>query len=115
MQLYVDQPVGAGFSYGDNNVAYTQDAAADVWNLVQAFYDQFPNYKSRDFGLFTESYGGHYGPEFAYYFEQQNAAIDAGTLSGTKVNLIALGINNGWIDPGNYDTFKREYSKLIIS
>ena len=42
---------------------------------------------------------GHYGPEFAYYFEQQNAAITKGTVTGEKVDLIALGINNGWYDP----------------
>lgn len=78
----------------------TVEAAPAVWTLVQAFYAQFPEYESRDFGLFTESYGGHYGPEFAYYFEQQNSAIDAGTITGEKVHLVALGINNGWIDPG---------------
>ncbi|KAK8140802.1 hypothetical protein G3M48_001833, partial [Beauveria asiatica] len=98
--LYVDQPIGAGFSYGNVNVAdSTPHAAPAVWKMVQAFLSQFPEYKSRDFGLFTESYGGHYGPEFADYFEQQNAAIDAGTLTGDKINLVALGINNGWLDP----------------
>ncbi|KAJ4413605.1 hypothetical protein N0V82_008427 [Gnomoniopsis sp. IMI 355080] len=55
--------------------------------------------ESRDFALFTESYGGHYGPEFASYFQSQNAAIAAGTVTGETINLIALGINNGWIDP----------------
>ncbi|KAM3070553.1 hypothetical protein ACMFMF_008006 [Clarireedia jacksonii] len=97
--LYVDQPIGVGFSYGTDSVSSTVTAAPYVWNLIQAFYASFPAYESRDFGIFTESYGGHYGPEFAYYFEQQNAAIDAGTLKGDKIDLIALGINNGWIDP----------------
>ncbi len=77
----------------------TPHAAPAIWKMVQAFLTQFPEYESRDFGLFTESYGGHYGPEFAYYFEQQNAAIDAGTITGEKINLVALGINNGWLDP----------------
>lgn len=40
----------------------------------------------------------HYGPEFAAYIQEQNAKIDAGTLKGEKINLVALGINNGWID-----------------
>ncbi|RGP81163.1 carboxypeptidase d [Fusarium longipes] len=99
--LYVDQPIGTGFSYGSDDAVSTLAAAPRVWNLLQAFYAQFPEYENRDFGLFTESYGGHYGPEFAYYFEQQNAAIDAGTVKGEKINLVALGINNGWIDPAN--------------
>ncbi|KAM0205557.1 hypothetical protein ACHAQI_009117 [Fusarium lateritium] len=99
--LYVDQPIGTGFSYGSDDAVSTLAAAPRVWNLLQAFYAQFPEYENRDFGLFTESYGGHYGPEFAFFFEEQNAAIDAGTITGEKINLVALGINNGWIDPAN--------------
>ncbi|KAJ3490468.1 hypothetical protein NLG97_g5770 [Lecanicillium saksenae] len=118
--LYVDQPIGAGFSYGDVDAAgSTPQAAPAVWKMVQAFLTQFPEYESRDFGLFTESYGGHYGPEFAYYFEQQNAAIDAGKIKGEKINLVALGVNNGWIDPKNqykaYIDFavKNQYRPLL--
>lgn len=36
--------------------------------FMQGFFDNFPEYESRDLGLFTESYGGHYGPEFADFF-----------------------------------------------
>ena len=97
--LYVDQPIGVGFSYGTDSVTSTVTAAPYVWTLLQAFFAQFPQYESRDFGLFTESYGGHYGPEFAYYFEQQNNAIAGGSVKGEKINLVALGINNGWYDP----------------
>lgn len=41
----------------------------------------------------TESYGGHYGPAFVTYFEQQNAAIEAGTLEGEIINVKALMVN----------------------
>ena len=63
--LYVDQPIGVGFSYGTDDVDSTVTAATYVWTLIQAFFAQFPQYESRDFGLFTESYGGHYGPGMA--------------------------------------------------
>ncbi|KAF5714046.1 carboxypeptidase D [Fusarium mundagurra] len=99
--LYVDQPIATGFSYGTDDAVSTVAAAPRVWNLLQAFYAQFPEYENRDFGLFSESYGGHYAPEFAFYFEQQNAAIDAGKIKGEKINLVAVGINNGWIDAGS--------------
>jgi len=97
--LYVDQPIGTGFSYGTDDVTSTVTAAPYVWTLLQAFYAAFPAYENTDFGIFTESYGGHYGPEFASYFESQNKAITAGTVTGITVPLIALGINNGWYDP----------------
>lgn len=115
--IYVDQPIGTGFSYGTDTVTSTVTAgewalqsvlrldisnywylAPFVWKLLQAFFTQFPQYESRDFGIFTESYGGHYGPEFASYIESQNEAIAAGTVEGEKINLVALGINNGLYD-----------------
>ncbi|KAE8394878.1 Alpha/Beta hydrolase protein [Aspergillus alliaceus] len=96
--LYIDQPIGVGFSYGDNDVDSTGTAAPYVWKLIQAFYDHFPQYESRDFGLFTESYGGHYGPGFASYILEQNKAIEDGSVKGEKINLVALGINNGMYD-----------------
>lgn len=42
--------------------------------------------------------GGHYGPEFADYVEQQNKGIASGNVQGEKIDLIALGINNGIFD-----------------
>ena len=39
------------------------------------------------------------GPAFASYFESQNAAISTGHVTGNHLNLVALGINNGWFDP----------------
>ncbi|KAF3761952.1 putative carboxypeptidase S1 [Cryphonectria parasitica EP155] len=97
--LYVDEPIGVGFSYGTDSATSTVTAAEYVWQFLQNFYAAFPTYESRDFALFTESYGGHYGPEFSSYFQSQNAQIEAGTIDGEVINLIALGINNGWIDP----------------
>ena len=97
--LYVDQPIGTGFSYGTDDATSTVTAAPYVWTFLQAFYTNFPQYESRQFGLWTESYGGRYGPDFAAYFQSQNAAIDAGTVKGEKIDLVALGINNGWFDP----------------
>lgn len=39
-----------------------------------------------------------YGPAFSDYFEEQNAAITAGTVTGQNIQLVALGINDGWFD-----------------
>ncbi|OCK87501.1 carboxypeptidase S1, CPD-S1 [Cenococcum geophilum 1.58] len=116
--LYVDQPIGVGFSYGTDSVTSTVTAAPYVWKLLQAFYTQFPQYENRDFGIFTESYGGHYGPEFAHYTQQQNSAIDAGSVTGQKINLVALGINNGYynntykslISQSSYNSYMSRYN-----
>ncbi|KAI1138282.1 putative carboxypeptidase S1 [Hypoxylon sp. FL0543] len=107
--LYVDQPIGVGFSYGDNAVNSTKTAAPFVWNLLQAFYENFPQYENRDFGIFTESYGGHYGPEFVRYILTQNAAIAEGIIRGEEIHVVALGISNGWFHAGIQERANIEY------
>ncbi|RMJ24387.1 Carboxypeptidase S1 [Aspergillus sp. HF37] len=108
--IYIDQPIGVGFSYGNSEVDSTDAAAPYVWKLLQAFYAQFPKYESRDFAVFTESYGGHYGPEFAHHIAQQNAAIKSGSIKGDHIDLVALGVNNGWFDAGIQEKAYIDYS-----
>ncbi|KAF9063318.1 serine carboxypeptidase [Rhodocollybia butyracea] len=99
--LYIDQPVGVGFSHGTMNVGTSEEAAANVWTFLQIFLSdsRFSSLQSRDLAIWTESYGGHYGPTFAAYFLSQNAAIAAGTISGITLNLKTLGIGDGLTDP----------------
>lgn len=99
--IYIDQPIGTGFSYGTDTVDSTVTAAPFVWTAFQVLFESplFSGLQSREFILATESYGGHYGPEFATYFEQQNSLIQSGSLTGETIDLIALMINNGWFDP----------------
>ena len=75
----------------------SKEAAAAVWDFFQIFYadEKFSKYADRDFGIWTESYGGHYGPAFAAYFLDQNEAINAGLINGTIISLKTLGIGNG--------------------
>ncbi|KAJ6482563.1 Alpha/Beta hydrolase protein [Mycena sanguinolenta] len=99
--LYIDQPTGTGFSYGVDTVDSAYTAAPQVWQAIQILFEspEFSTYSSREFILATESYGGHYGPEFSEYFDIQNNLIASGKLSGVQIKLGALMINNGWFDP----------------
>ena len=45
------------------------------------------------FNFATESYGGHYGPSFVTYFEEQNALIANGAIEGEPIVVSALMIN----------------------
>lgn len=42
-------------------------------------------------------YGGHYGPAFVTFFDEQNAKIEAGQLDAEKVVVSALMINKSVI------------------
>ncbi|TKX20523.1 serine carboxypeptidase-like protein 6 [Elsinoe australis] len=130
--LFLSQPVGVGFSYGEkangsfNNatssfqndttgtdygrwpvinateVDTTDLAAAAAWHVLQGFYSGLPQLdpeiQSKEFNLWTESYGGHYGPSFFNYFNEQNKAIKNGSVEGIPLDFNALGIINGIID-----------------
>ncbi|KAF7770895.1 hypothetical protein Agabi119p4_6869 [Agaricus bisporus var. burnettii] len=99
--LYIDQPVGVGFSTGNRTISTTAAAAADVWNFTQIWLSdpRFLRYQNRDLGIWTESYGGHYGPAFASYFLSQNEAIASGQLEGIPLNLKTMGVGNGLVAP----------------
>ncbi|KAF8073380.1 serine carboxypeptidase [Lyophyllum atratum] len=99
--LYIDQPVGVGFSHGDLDVGTSQQAAADIWTFMQIFLSdsRFVKYQNNNLAIWAESYGGHYAPTFAAHFLAQNAAIAAGTVHGIYLNLKVLGVGNGLTDP----------------
>jgi carboxypeptidase C (cathepsin A) len=92
------------FAAGNHSTAATttDEAAVAAWHVLQGFLANLPQLdsqiKSKTFNLWTESYGGHYGPSFFSYFEDQNNAIANGTQNGTQLIMDTLGIGNGIID-----------------
>ena len=56
--LYIDQPVGVGFSHGNLNVGTSQQAASDVWKFMQIFLSdsRFSKYKQNKLAIWTESW-----------------------------------------------------------
>ncbi len=81
----------------------TDLAAISAWHVLQGFLSGHKKLganigDSKEFNLFTESYGGHYGPAFFNYFRNQNLAIQNGSMKGYPLNFNTLGIGNGIID-----------------
>ncbi|GAB7340194.1 hypothetical protein MBLNU457_6666t1 [Dothideomycetes sp. NU457] len=91
----------------------TQIAAHSMWHFLQTWLAVFPQYNpattknstqtngTAGIHLFTESYGGKYGPVFAKFLQDQNEAIRNGSLksnSTLKIQLSSLGIINGLVD-----------------
>ncbi|KAF2724976.1 secreted carboxypeptidase-like protein [Polychaeton citri CBS 116435] len=81
----------------------TQHAAVALWHFAQTWFEEFPYYKPNDekISLFTESYGGHYGPTFMSFWMRQNELIANSSIPGHYLHLDTLGIINGCID--DYD------------
>ncbi|KAK1145766.1 hypothetical protein N8T08_004007 [Aspergillus melleus] len=82
----------------------TQNAARALWHFAQTWFSEFPHYKPHDdrVSIWTESYGGRYGPSFTSFFQEQNQKIADGSIStdfdAHYIHLDTLGIINGCID-----------------
>ena len=87
-----------------NTANTTQNAARALWHFTQTWFQEFPDYKPNNdaISIFTESYGGRYGPAFTAFFEEQNMRIANGTISekgdSFVIHLDTLGIINGCVD-----------------
>jgi len=71
----------------------TAAAAPNFWKTLQGFMGAFPKYARNGFHFATESYGGHYGPIFNKYIEEQNAHLPHGAV---RIDLKTVLIGNGW-------------------
>jgi len=108
--LYVDQPIGTGFSKGGLHDAKSEkEVAQDMATMLKGFVEQNPEYKDRDFFITGESYAGHYVPAIAY--ELLTEATDV------PLNLKGIAIGNGLTDPfAQYPEYaKFSYENKLIS
>jgi len=66
--VYIESPVGVGFSFSDDQSDYnTNDntTAANNYQFLQGFFQEFPHLLSNPIWITGESYGGVYGPMLA--------------------------------------------------
>eukprot|EP01052_Picozoa_sp_SAG31_P041486 SAG31_NODE_6303_length_2074_cov_1.864810_2_plen_365_part_00 len=66
--VYVEQPSGVGLSWSADTAHHAtndEQASADNLLFLKAFFQVFPQFKSNDFYVTGESYGGHYVPQLA--------------------------------------------------
>ena len=57
--VYIDQPVGAGFSFTHNDDGYAKDeddVARDLYEALRQFFTLFSEYRKNDFYITGESY-----------------------------------------------------------
>ncbi|KAG2580734.1 hypothetical protein PVAP13_6NG362200 [Panicum virgatum] len=96
--LFVDNPVGTGFSYvdgGDRSLMARTDAEAarDLTALLCALYRDKPRLRASPLYIVAESYGGKFAVTTALAALR---AIDQGRL---RANLAGVALGDSWISP----------------
>lgn len=88
--LYIESPVGVGFSYSETHDYKCDDDRTANENRagVEAFFSMFPEYQKNKFFITGESYAGVYVPTLA---EAILAGEKDGTYTGAKLTGIAAG------------------------
>lgn len=100
--IFVEHPVGVGFSYSNDTSFYNDitdaDDTADFYTFIQGWYARFPQYLNNPLWITGESYGGHYVPHFLQSIVQGNEAIAAGNGAPGAKTLNAKGmlVGNAW-------------------
>ena len=70
--VYIDQPVGVGFSYGNSVLDRMDDGAEEIVKFFLAFYQMYPDFASKPLILTGQSYAGKYIPIFAKHIIAHN-------------------------------------------
>ena len=70
--IFLDQPVGTGFSFGDTCITDMKTGSDEFIKFLVLFYQKYPEFKTRDLVLTGESYGGKYLPLFTYEILEYN-------------------------------------------
>ncbi|KAF8729774.1 hypothetical protein AX14_006055 [Amanita brunnescens Koide BX004] len=74
--LWVEQPVGTGFSQGIPSAQDEEDVASQLVGFLQQFLEVFSELKGKNFYLTGESYAGTYIPYIADYIYSHPTLLD---------------------------------------
>ncbi|RDW58513.1 hypothetical protein BP5796_12443 [Coleophoma crateriformis] len=99
--IYIDQPVGTGFSYVDEvdePESYpdrTEQSALDFVTMLKLLYEAFPQLKDLPLHIAGESYAGRFIPVYAATIIDYNALAD----NDSKIPIASIMVGNGWSSP----------------
>ncbi|GBP20584.1 Venom serine carboxypeptidase [Eumeta japonica] len=105
--LFIDNPVGTGFSFTDDDRGYATNQTTigeNLYDALQQFYKVFPELRKAPLTIAGESYAGKHIPSLAIQIHRRRG-------QGDPINLQGLAIGNGFMDPvtlQRYSHFVRE-------
>ncbi len=112
--LYIDNPVGAGYSYTKDSDGYSRtvrQAADNLYEGLRQFFQIFSEFRKNDFYMVGESYCGKYIPTLAEVIHEENKKKKNAT---ERIKLRGMAIGCGFIDPPNQMFFADYYYQMGI-
>ncbi|XP_037049964.1 vitellogenic carboxypeptidase-like [Bradysia coprophila] len=109
--LYIDNPVGAGFSFTNSSDGYLTnqvDVGKNLFSTVSQFLQLFPELRKNEFYISGESYAGKYVPSLAYTIYLNRNSQNP----NDRINLKGFAIGNGVTDPINQIAFGELFHNL---
>ncbi|PQQ14103.1 serine carboxypeptidase-like 51 isoform X2 [Prunus yedoensis var. nudiflora] len=97
--LFVDNPVGAGFSFVDDKSLFVKndlEAAADLTTLLEEIFNRNESLQKSPLFIVAESYGGKFAVTLGL---SALKAIEAGKL---KLKLGGVALGDSWISPEDF-------------
>ncbi|XP_063306769.1 probable serine carboxypeptidase CPVL [Pelobates fuscus] len=94
--LYIDNPIGTGFSFTDDDRGFAvneEDVGRDLYSALTQFFQIFPEYQKNEFYATGESYAGKYVPAIGYYIHTHNPSAKV------QINFKGIAIGDGLCDP----------------
>ncbi|KAJ8313565.1 hypothetical protein KUTeg_008126 [Tegillarca granosa] len=107
--LYIDNPVGTGFSYTQRDAGYAKDevdVARDLYSCLTQFFQAFYQFQKNPFYATGESYAGKYVPAISYKIHTENPTAKL------KINFQGMAIGDGLCDP---QTMMGQYASFMYS
>ncbi|XP_049524907.1 venom serine carboxypeptidase-like isoform X2 [Dermacentor silvarum] len=100
--IYVDQPVGTGYSYTENDAGYARnqtEVGRDLLEFLQQFFTLFGDLAQNEFYIAGESYAGKYVPTVGAALHENADSMRV------KINFRGIAYGNGLTDPINMVDF----------
>jgi carboxypeptidase C (cathepsin A) len=100
--VFIESPEGVGFSHSDADTDFADDRSTAILNhkIITMFIERFPQFKSNDLYLASESYGGHYLPTLAVELVQDKTLNFKGFSVGNPFTTLESGdysfFNTAW-------------------
>ncbi|KAH8393640.1 hypothetical protein KR200_008471 [Drosophila serrata] len=108
--LFLDSPVGSGYSYVDNSsllVTNSEELTEDLMTFMMYFYKRHSEFKEVPLHIFSESYGGKMAPALAIRLDK---AMSTGELAAPGT-LKSVNLGNPWISTRH---ICREHSNYLF-